>query len=82
MCPRSSMRSLRPPKIEVRRRIRRSRPYAEDAGVNAGLYYLGESCAVMDFAAVRTNRLMAGVLDAARAFRSIALELGARSIGR
>ena len=28
-----------------------SRPYAEDAGVGAGLYYLGESYAVMDFAA-------------------------------
>jgi hypothetical protein len=28
-----------------------SRPYAEDAGTGAGLYYLGEAYAVMDFAA-------------------------------
>ena len=53
-----------------------SRPYAEDAGTSAGLYYLGESRAVMDFAAfVRSGTWP----DAGRrpAFRSIAPELAA-----
>lgn len=53
-----------------------SRPYAEDAGVNAGLYYLGESYAVMDFAAfVRSGSWPAG--GRRPAFRSIAFELAA-----
>jgi hypothetical protein len=53
-----------------------SRPYAEDAGLNAGLYYLGESYAAMDFAAFARS----GSWPAARtrpAFRSIELELAA-----
>lgn len=53
-----------------------SRPYAEDSGTSAGLYYLGESRAVMDYAAW----LRAGTWpDAGRrpAFRSIASELSA-----
>lgn len=53
-----------------------SRPYALDAGFEAGLYYLGESQAVMDYAALVRS------LDwtAARrrpAFRSIGAELAA-----
>src|SRR5262249_42700884 len=53
-----------------------SRPYADDAGVDAGLYYLGESYAVMDFAAF----LRAGSWPESgrrRASRSIAPELAA-----
>jgi hypothetical protein len=53
-----------------------SRPYAEDSGTEAGLYYLGESRAVMDYAAfVRAGRWP----DAGRrpAFRSLAPELAA-----
>jgi hypothetical protein len=53
-----------------------SRPYAEDAGVDAGLYYLGESYAVMEFAAF----LRSGPWPATGrrpAFRSIAPELAA-----
>lgn len=53
-----------------------SRPYAEDAGTSAGLYYLGESRAVMDYAAfLRAGRWS----NAGRrpAFRSIASELSA-----
>jgi hypothetical protein len=53
-----------------------SRPYAEDAGTQAGLYYLGESRAVMNYAAfVRSGPWP----DAGRrpAFRSIASELAA-----
>jgi hypothetical protein len=51
-----------------------SRPYAQDAGVEAGLYYLGESHAVMDYAAFLRSRSWP---DAGRrpAFRSIASEL-------
>jgi hypothetical protein len=53
-----------------------SRPYAEDAGVDAGLYYLGESYAAMDFAAfVRSGSWPAA--GHRPAFRSIALELAA-----
>ena len=53
-----------------------SRPYAEDAGVNAGLYYLGESYAAMDFAAfVRSGSWPA--VGRRPPFRSIALELTA-----
>jgi hypothetical protein len=53
-----------------------SRPYAEDAGVDAGLYYLGESYATMDFAAfVRSGSWPAA--GRRPAFRSIALELAA-----
>jgi len=53
-----------------------SRPYAEDAGVAAGLYYLGESFAVMDFAAfVRSTSWPAA--GRRPAFRSIASELAA-----
>jgi len=51
-----------------------SRPYSEDAGVDAGLYYLGESYAVMEFAAF----LRSGPWPASGrrpAFRSIAPEL-------
>src|SRR4051812_42117293 len=53
-----------------------SRPYAQDAGVDAGLYYLGESRAVTAFAAfARTLRWA----DAGRRppFRSIAPEIAA-----
>lgn len=53
-----------------------SRPYAEDAGTEAGLYYLGESRAAMDYAAfVRSGTWR----DVARrpSFRSIASELAA-----
>src|SRR5262245_37731953 len=51
-----------------------SRPYAEDAGVDAGLYYLGESYAAMDFAAfVRSGSWPA--VGRRPMFRSIALEL-------
>ena len=53
-----------------------SRPYAEDAGVDAGLYYLGESYAVMEFA----DFLRSGSWRASGrlpAFRSIAPELAA-----
>jgi len=55
---------------------RASRPYAEDSGTEAGLYYLGESRAVMDYAAfVRAGRWS----DAGRRppFRSIGSELAA-----
>src|SRR5262245_39315269 len=53
-----------------------SRPYAEDAGVGAGLYYLGESYAVMDFAAfVRSSAWPA--VGRRPAFGSIASELDA-----
>ena len=53
-----------------------SRPYAEDAGTDAGLYYLGESRAVMDYAAFVRSLTWA---DAGRrpVFRSIAPELSA-----
>jgi hypothetical protein len=51
-----------------------SRPYAEDAGTGAGLYYLGESYAVMDFAAFL--RSVSWQVSGRRpAFRSIAPEL-------
>jgi hypothetical protein len=53
-----------------------SRPYAEDSGTDAGLYYLGESRAVMNYAAfVRAGRWS----DAGRRppFRSIGPELAA-----
>ena len=51
-----------------------SRPYAEDAGTDAGLYYLGESRAVMDYAAFVRSLTWS---DAGRrpVFRSIAPEL-------
>lgn len=53
-----------------------SRPYAEDAGVDAGLYYLGESRAAMDFAAfVRSGSWPAA--GPRPRFRSIAAELAA-----
>jgi len=53
-----------------------SRPYAEDSGTGAGLYYLGESRAVMDYAAFVRGATWP---DAGRrpAFRSIAPELTA-----
>jgi hypothetical protein len=53
-----------------------SRPYSEDAGVSAGLYYLGESYAVMDFAAFARSGPWP---ESGRrpAFRSIASELAA-----
>ena len=53
-----------------------SRPYAQDAGLEAGLYYLGESQAVMDFAAFARSLDWA---DPGRriTFRSIAPELSA-----
>jgi hypothetical protein len=53
-----------------------SRPYAQDAGTGAGLYYLGESHAVTDYAAFVRSRKWP---DAGRrpAFRSIAPELTA-----
>jgi hypothetical protein len=53
-----------------------SRSYAEDAGVGAGFYYLGESYAVMDFAAFVRS---AAWPSAGRrpTFRSIAPELAA-----
>jgi hypothetical protein len=53
-----------------------SRPYAEDAGTQAGLYYLGESQAAMSYAAF----VRAGLwLDAGRrpSFRAITSELAA-----
>jgi hypothetical protein len=53
-----------------------SRPYAEDSDVGSGLYYLGESRAVMDFAAFARS----GSWPAAGrrpAFRSIAAEIAA-----
>jgi len=53
-----------------------SRPYAEDAGVGAGLYYLGESYAVMDFAAFVRSVPWAAP-PRRPAFRSIAPELAA-----
>ena len=53
-----------------------SRPYAEDAGVNAGLYYLGESYAVMDFAVFVRSASWPAV-GRRPTFRSIALELAA-----
>src|SRR5262245_53713265 len=53
-----------------------SRPYAEDAGVNAGLYYLGESRAVMDFAVFVRSGSWPSV-GRRPAFRSIAPELAA-----
>jgi hypothetical protein len=53
-----------------------SRPYAEDAGVDAGLYALGESRALVDFAAF--VRAVTGPSAGRRpAFRSIAPELAA-----
>jgi len=53
-----------------------SRPYAEDAGIDAGLYYLGESRAVMDYAAFVRSLAWS---DPGRrpAFRSVAPELSA-----
>jgi hypothetical protein len=51
-----------------------SRPYAEDAGVEAGLYYLGESYAVIDFAAFVRSASWPAV-GRRPAFRSIAPEL-------
>lgn len=53
-----------------------SRPYAEDAGVDAGLYYLGESYAVMDYGAFARSQRWS---DAGRrpSFRSIAPEIAA-----
>jgi len=55
---------------------RASRPYAEDAGTQFGLYYLGESRAVMNYAAFARSGTWP---DAGRrpAFRSIAPELAA-----
>jgi hypothetical protein len=53
-----------------------SRSYADDAGVDGGLYYLGESYAVMDFAAfLRSGPWPAG--GRRPPFRSIAPELAA-----
>jgi hypothetical protein len=53
-----------------------SRPYAEDAGVDAGLHYLGESRAQMEFAAhARTLRWPAS--PPRPAFRSIAGDIAA-----
>ena len=51
-----------------------SRPYAEDAAVGAGLYYLGESHAVMDFAAFARSGSWPAQ-GRRPAFRSIASEL-------
>jgi len=53
-----------------------SRPFAEDAGVDAGLYYLGESYAAMDFAALVRSRSWPAP-GRRPAFRSLALELAA-----
>src|SRR5581483_7895331 len=53
-----------------------SRPYAEDAGVDAGLYYLGDSYAVMDFAVFVRSGPWPPV-GRRPAFRSIASELAA-----
>jgi hypothetical protein len=53
-----------------------SRPFAEDAGIDAGLYYLGESRALMSFAALA--RALRWPAPAARPpFRSIAPEIAA-----
>jgi hypothetical protein len=53
-----------------------SRPYAEDAGLGGGLYYLGESYAVMDFAAFARSGSWPQV-GRRPSFRSIAVELNA-----
>jgi len=53
-----------------------SRPYAQDAGAEAGLYYLGESHAVMDYAAFIRSRRWSDA-GSRPAFRSIAPELAA-----
>jgi len=53
-----------------------SRPYAEDAGVPAGLYYLGESRAVMDYAAFARSSPWPAA-GRRPPFRSIASELTA-----
>jgi hypothetical protein len=53
-----------------------SRPYAQDSGTQGGLYYLGESQAVMNYAAfVRARQWPAA--GRRPAFRSIAAELAA-----
>jgi hypothetical protein len=53
-----------------------SRPYAEDSGIDAGLYYLGESHAAMNYAAFVRGDKWPGV-GRRPAFRSIASELAA-----
>jgi hypothetical protein len=53
-----------------------SRPYAEDSGFEAGLYYLGESQAAMNYAAFVRSDKWPGV-GRRPAFRSIAAELAA-----
>jgi hypothetical protein len=53
-----------------------SKPYAEDAGLEAGLFYLGESHAVMLFAAMARG-LDVPVAGTAPAVRSISAELTA-----
>jgi hypothetical protein len=53
-----------------------SRPYAEDSGTSSGLYYLGESYAVMDYAALLRS-VTWPVAGRRPAFRSIAPELSA-----
>jgi hypothetical protein len=55
-----------------------SKPYAQDSGTEAGLYYLGESRAVMDYAAFIRSRQWSGA-GRRPAFRSIAPELAAFS---
>ena len=45
------MRWQKRPRIAGPSTYQASRPYAEDAGTEAGLYYLGESQAVMNYAA-------------------------------
>jgi hypothetical protein len=53
-----------------------SRPYADDAGIEAGLYYLGESRALMDYAAFVRSRTWSDA-GRRRPFRGIAPELTA-----
>jgi len=53
-----------------------SRPYAEDSGTDAGVYYLGESHAVMNYAAFARAGTWPDV-GRRPAFRSIAAELAA-----
>jgi len=53
-----------------------SRPYAEDAGVEAGLYYLGDSRAVAAFASFARSTVWPA-RGASPSFRSIAAELAA-----
>jgi hypothetical protein len=53
-----------------------SRPYAEDSGVDAGLYYLGESRALLAFAA-RARALAWPAAPPRPPFRSIAREIAA-----